>query len=932
MTPSTLPSRLPSILGVSPAGSQAATAVGPMPSGGFLDLLNAQVPALAPASAPVVIEGDAGPQGKVGEPAVAIHLATPALILIGEPVPAAVGAIPVPVMSLRLPADRSTVLKQPERRIADPSSETLPSMGASLNPDVMLESVGDISGFGISLATTPSEPSVEGTSSASAEEASDTELEASSAEETHSSILPIAILPTQMPPLPVVFSLDSQPMRFEPESAPNVGGGISGERVAETDVVESRPGIAVVGGSVRSPWAAAFDVAGPGPVNPGPEGESLTVQYPLGSEITETRGLESIPEATGANTAGVLAVSDAVFVPRGTERNSAQPTPQAVPRPNRYSLGSEITETRGLESIPEVRETRTSVTTAVSDAVFVPRGTARNPDQLSPRTAGTNQEVAASVSVPAEWMSQRIAPSSVQGTLPADSGSDPSTRTSTDRGAAAGHSEQLSPPTPWALAEGSASKFAETALRDSQRNVGPDTSSAPASPTEGSIAFPRPDAETRIRRGSDARPSFKTTRVSPLDAVRMASEMDPRIPQAWVAPIGSPSGGFEVISPDPLFAPESMQGFASPGRSISKNAAIGAAGAALRQRYLSEEVVAGGPLQEAGSNPIPGPSPRGHDMDPPSLIQARGKTDADAAPAIPTPERAPDAGAVSESGIGSKASGPVEASKGRSDAGTGQRRRSSDRSRIEVPSRDISPSAETGVAETSTVRNPSVGSITPGSSKSKAAETFGVLADAERSEHPTHASSAHDPTSVFRTELPGIGQHAREISEAPVTDAREASNAHAPRLDRWSTGSETRKMEFETLGQGRLQLTIAQMGDTMRIDAVEVGSALSGTDAAWQDLQRRLESSGIVLGPLNSESASPGSQERNPADAQRHASCYGADVNSSRDPGDSGASSKRSYPSARGEVAEALEIQATREEIPAGRSGPRGGEGREWWA
>ena len=875
MTPSTLPSRLPSILGVSPAGSQAATAVGPMPSGGFLDLLNAQVPALAPASAPVVIEGDAGPQGKVGEPAVAIHLATPALILIGEPVPAAVGAIPVPVMSLRLPADRSTVLKQPERRIADPSSETLPSMGASLNPDVMLESVGDISGFGISLATTPSEPSVEGTSSASAEEASDTELEASSAEETHSSILPIAILPTQMPPLPVVFSLDSQPMRFEPESAPNVGGGISGERVAETDVVESRPGIAVVGGSVRSPWAAAFDVAGPGPVNPGPEGESLTVQYPLGSEITETRG---------------------------------------------------------LESIPEVRETRTSVTTAVSDAVFVPRGTARNPDQLSPRTAGTNQEVAASVSVPAEWMSQRIAPSSVQGTLPADSGSDPSTRTSTDRGAAAGHSEQLSPPTPWALAEGSASKFAETALRDSQRNVGPDTSSAPASPTEGSIAFPRPDAETRIRRGSDARPSFKTTRVSPLDAVRMASEMDPRIPQAWVAPIGSPSGGSEAISPDPLFAPESTQGTASPGRSIPKNAAIGAAGAALRQRYLPEEVVAGGPLQEAGSNPIPGPSPRGHDMDPPSLIQARGKTDADAAPAIPTPERAPDAGAVSESGIGSKASGPVEASKGRSDAGTGQRRRSSDRSRVEVPRRDVSPSAETGVAETSPVQNPSAGSIAPGSWKPKPAETFGVLADAERSEHPTNASSAHDPTSVFRTELPGIGQHAREISEAPVTDAREASNAHAPRLDRWSTGSETRKMEFETLGQGRLQLTIAQMGDTMRIDAVEVGSALSGTDAAWQDLQRRLESSGIVLGPLNSESASPGSQERNPADAQRHASCYGADVNSSRDPGDSGASSKRSYPSARGEVAEALEIQATREEIPAGRSGPRGGEGREWWA
>jgi len=765
----------------------------------------------------------------------------------------------------------------------------------------MPESVGDISGFGISRATTPSEPSIEGASSASAEEASDTEVDASSAEETRSSILPIAILPTQMPPLPVVFSLDSQLMRFEPESAPNAGGDISGERVGETDVVESRPGIAVVGESVRSPWAAAFDVAGPGPVNPGPEGESLTVQYPLGSEITEKRGFEAIPEARETGTSVTAAVSDAVVVPRGTERNSAQLTPQAEPRSNRYSLGSEITETRGLESIPEARETRTSVTTTVSDAVVVPRGTARNPDQLSPRTAGTNQEVAASGAIPAEWMSQRIAPSSVQGALPANSGSDPSTRTSTDRGAAAGHSDLLPPPTASALAE-------------------------------GSVAFLRSDAETRIRRDSDARPSFKTTRVSPLDAVRMTSEMDPRIPQAWVAPIGSPSGGSEAISPDPLFAPESTQGTASPGRSIPKNAAIGAASAALRQRYLSEEVVAGGPLQQVGSNLVSGPTPRGHDMDPPLLIQARGKTDADAAPAIPTPERAPDVGTVAEPGTGSQASGPVEASRGRSDAGTGQRRRSSDRSRVEVPSRDISPSAETGVAETCTVRNPSVGSITPGSSKSKAAETFGVLADAERSEHPTHASSAHDPTSAFRTELPGIGQHAREIIEAPVTDAREASNAHAPRPDRWSTGSETRKMEFETLGQGRLQLTIAQMGDTMRIDAVEVGSALSGTDAAWQDLQRRLESSGIVLGPLNSESPSPGSQERNPADAQRHASCYGADVNSSRDPGDSGASSKRSYPSARGEVAEALEIQATREEIPAGRSGPRGGEGREWWA
>ena len=90
-----------------------------------------------------------------------------------------------------------------------------------------------------------------------------------------------------------------------------------------------------------------------------------------------------------------------------------------------------------------------------------------------------------------------------------------------------------------------------------------------------------------------------------------------------------------------------------------------------------------------------------------------------------------------------------------------------------------------------------------------------------------------------------------------------------------------RRMEIETLGQGRLQLTLSEQGDTLRIDARELGNALSGTEAGWRDLQRNLESSGILLGPLESAPQDRGlSDQRNPQDP-RHAACYDGGMNSS---------------------------------------------------
>ncbi len=114
-----------------------------------------------------------------------------------------------------------------------------------------------------------------------------------------------------------------------------------------------------------------------------------------------------------------------------------------------------------------------------------------------------------------------------------------------------------------------------------------------------------------------------------------------------------------------------------------------------------------------------------------------------------------------------------------------------------------------------------------------------------------------------------LGNHETEVKSEP-----QRSPEVMVRTDVAGANSLPRRMEIETLGQGRLQLTLTQQGNDLRIDALEIGNALSGTEAGWHDLQRRLENAGIVLGPLEPGPQSGGfSGDRNPGDP-RHAACY----------------------------------------------------------
>jgi len=136
-------------------------------------------------------------------------------------------------------------------------------------------------------------------------------------------------------------------------------------------------------------------------------------------------------------------------------------------------------------------------------------------------------------------------------------------------------------------------------------------------------------------------------------------------------------------------------------------------------------------------------------------------------------------------------------------------------------------------------------------------------------------------------------------------------------------------MEIETLGQGRLHLTLIHRGQELRIEALEQGNALSGTEAGWQELQKRLEVAGVLLGSLESAPQQAGSMsDRNPEDP-RHGACYNGEMNFSGHQESAPKSANRMRISVPEKPAAAVEAHSDFiGVIPVGTRG----RGREWWA
>ena len=135
------------------------------------------------------------------------------------------------------------------------------------------------------------------------------------------------------------------------------------------------------------------------------------------------------------------------------------------------------------------------------------------------------------------------------------------------------------------------------------------------------------------------------------------------------------------------------------------------------------------------------------------------------------------------------------------------------------------------------------------------------------------------------------------------------------------------QVELETVGQGRLQLRMTETGSELRIEARQLGNALSGTEGGWQDLQSRLGESGVVLGPLQSSDSQPDFRRDQTPSEPRHAVCYdGSQTGSDRQRDPSGFQT-------RGGVTPFLNPLPESVSDPIAEGPPaRRRQGREWWA
>jgi len=210
-----------------------------------------------------------------------------------------------------------------------------------------------------------------------------------------------------------------------------------------------------------------------------------------------------------------------------------------------------------------------------------------------------------------------------------------------------------------------------------------------------------------------------------------------------------------------------------------------------------------------------------------------------------------------------------------------------------------------------------------------ASRTPGTGSGAASSQNPfdpgRRSPAIQDPlmggNSAFALRSEATGFHSEiESKESASPSPRVPLTSEAPRPT-------SHQVELETLGQGRLQLRMTETGSELRIEARQVGNALSGTEGGWQDLQSRLGESGVVLGPLQSGDPQPDFRRDQAPPDPRHAVCYdGSQSESNRQRDPSGFQTRgggASFPDPLPESVSDL--------IPEGPPARRG-QGREWWA
>ncbi len=166
-----------------------------------------------------------------------------------------------------------------------------------------------------------------------------------------------------------------------------------------------------------------------------------------------------------------------------------------------------------------------------------------------------------------------------------------------------------------------------------------------------------------------------------------------------------------------------------------------------------------------------------------------------------------------------------------------------------------------------------------------------------------------------------------QASDRPA--AEETTLRHPPAAEAPKSGT-IRHIRLDTAEAEGVELQLQTVGDQLVIRTQDLLGSLEGESARWQDLQQRLEASGIVLLPIESRITATdlSSNTQTPSNPERHTGCYDGSMDTSgRD--HSGSRSTSAPPPSRGP-----EAAVSESDVPTGESvrPDRASESRGWWA
>ena len=212
-------------------------------------------------------------------------------------------------------------------------------------------------------------------------------------------------------------------------------------------------------------------------------------------------------------------------------------------------------------------------------------------------------------------------------------------------------------------------------------------------------------------------------------------------------------------------------------------------------------------------------------------------------------------------------------------------------------------------------------------------DSLGRDAGSGSSSHPGPGHSQTPATPVTGL-YPGVSQ-APSFQEPLVDGASNLSKAadagtSASLLHESHKPSAVRLVHLDSPGAGGLELRIQEVGEKLIIRTQDLVGSIDGQSTQWKELQQRLETSGIVLMPIEASLGATAApiEARSSSEELRHTVCYDGSMGSTgRDSSDPRSSSGRARSS--GEPSHLAAPELPDETTESAEVPPAS---RQWWA